>query len=631
MKPAPIDVIVPAYRGLAATRRCLQSVLAARTQAAHELVVIDDASPEPEVSAYLKSLEAEGRITLRVHAENRGFVSSVNEGMRLHPDRDVVLLNSDAEVADGWLDRLSACAARELHAGTVTPFSNNATICSYPRFVKSNALPRDYDTAALDRLFAATHPGTAIDIPTAVGFCMFIRRECLEAVGYFDEEAFGKGYGEEVDFCMRAARAGYRNLLAADTFVFHEGEVSFGNSGASRREGAQKLVDERYPEFQVGLQEFLAREPARPLRRAVDMARLRASPRPRLVFVTHAWGGGVEKHVQLLAGLVRDACEPLLLQPDAGGLSLSWLARGEEFRAWFEAREIGTLRLLLQSLGVTRFHFHHVHGLPPEVLELPAALGIPHDVTLHDYFAYCPQYHLADEAGRYCGEPAPEGCNQCLAKRPGQWAGDITEWRDRMSRLLRAAARVIAPSQDLAERVRARFPGLAIQVWPHVEPEAALPPPAYKVALLGGISSIKGLDVLEACVQDAQARNLPLHFRVIGFTGRPLATWPKAPLSVTGSYPDGALAELIALEKPDAFLFLSQVPESFSYTLTAALRTGLPVFAPDFGAFPERLRGHRAATLVRRDQAAAGINDALLQRLRPAANDDRVAAAGVAT
>jgi len=629
MKPAPIDVIIPAYRGLEATRRCLQSVIAARIENACEIVVIDDASPEPEVSAYLKALEAAGGITLITHAENRGFVASVNEGMRRNPERDVVLLNSDTEVADGWLDRLAACASREMHVGTVTPFSNNATICSYPLFAQVNALPSGYTTAALDALFVATHPGAAIDIPTAVGFCMFIRRACLTAVGDFDEEAFGKGYGEEVDFCMRATRAGFRHLLAADTFVYHEGEVSFGKSGASRRETAQKLVDARYPEFQVVLRDFLAREPARPLRRAVDLARLRASPRARLLFVSHAWGGGVDKHVRLLAELLRADCEPLLLQPAAGGFTLSWMAPGEEFQAWFAPREVAVLRNLLSGIGVSRVHFHHVHGLPAEALKLPATLGVPHDVTLHDYFAYCPQYHLADAAGRYCGEPDPAGCNQCLAKRPAQWPGDITEWRDRMSRLLRGAARVIAPSQDLAERVRARFPGLAIQVWPHFETDEAMPPPAFKVAVLGGISTIKGLDVLESCAQDARQRGLPLHFRIIGHAGRAIEAWPHAPVSVTGSYPDGRLAELLALERPDAFLFLSQVPESFSYTLSAALRTGLPVIAPDFGAFPERLKGYRAATVLRPGLPAAAINDHLLQRLRPAANDDRVATTGI--
>jgi GT2 family glycosyltransferase len=142
-----------------------------------------------------------------------------------------------------------------------------------------NPLPPGLTTAALDTLFAAENAGTSVDIPTAVGFCMYITRAALDAVGPFDEEAFGRGYGEEVDFCMRATRAGFRHLLCADLFVYHEGEVSFGSGGGAARERAQAIIDGRYPEFREDLAHFIAREPARPARRRVDLARLRASPK----------------------------------------------------------------------------------------------------------------------------------------------------------------------------------------------------------------------------------------------------------------------------------------------------------------------------------------------------------------
>lgn len=267
-----IDVIIPAYRGLAETRRCLESVLAARVRTPHEIVVVDDASPEPALSAWLREAGAGGRFTLLVHERNRGFVASVNEGMRLHPGRDVLLLNSDTEVAPGWLDRIVACAARDPRTGTVTPFSNNATICSYPRFAQANPLPEGTGTAVLDAAFARANAGQAVEIPTAVGFCMFISRRCLDEVGLFDEEAFGRGYGEEVDFCMRAARAGWRHWLAADTFVFHEGEVSFGGGAQEIRNRAQAIVDERYPEFQPRVRGFVAADPPRPFRERATAA-----------------------------------------------------------------------------------------------------------------------------------------------------------------------------------------------------------------------------------------------------------------------------------------------------------------------------------------------------------------------
>jgi GT2 family glycosyltransferase len=264
-----IDVIIPVYRGLAETRRCLESVLAATCAAPREVIVIDDATPDPAIAEFLGILARERAITLINHRVNRGFVRTANAGMVLHDGRDVLLLNSDTEVADGWLDRIAACAARDTRAGTVTPFSNNATICSFPEFATKNELPAGVSTRELDRLFAQTNAGEAIEIPTAVGFCMWISRHCLAVTGLFDEAAFGMGYGEEVDFCMRAARAGFRHWLCADAFVFHAGEVSFGTSGVARREEAQRIVDARYPEFQPAVRDFVMRDPPKALREKV--------------------------------------------------------------------------------------------------------------------------------------------------------------------------------------------------------------------------------------------------------------------------------------------------------------------------------------------------------------------------
>ena len=275
--PNTVDIVVPVYRGEAETRACLESLLAAKRQTPHEIVVIDDASPEPAISAWLRTLASEGRITLVAHAANRGFVATANEGMALHSDRDVVLLNSDTEVADGWLDRLAAHAV-DPRVGTVTPFSNNATICSYPVTLERNELPKGESTASLDRAFAKANPRRAEEIPTAVGFCMYVTRRCIEAIGVFDEARYGAGYGEEVDFCMRASRAGFRHLVAADVFVRHVGEVSFGGSGVERRAKAQATVDALYPEFQPRVREFIARDPLRALRRRADLARGRKAP-----------------------------------------------------------------------------------------------------------------------------------------------------------------------------------------------------------------------------------------------------------------------------------------------------------------------------------------------------------------
>ncbi|MDR8439764.1 glycosyl transferase, partial [Acinetobacter baumannii] len=79
---------------------------------------------------------------------------------------------------------------------SVTPFSNNATICSFPNFCEDNELFSGMDVQSLDDEFETYgKENNLVEIPTGVGFCMYIRRDCLNQVGYFDEETFGRGYG----------------------------------------------------------------------------------------------------------------------------------------------------------------------------------------------------------------------------------------------------------------------------------------------------------------------------------------------------------------------------------------------------------------------------------------------------
>ncbi len=244
-----VDVLVPVYRGLDETRHCIESVLAHPQKMPREIIVIDDASPDAALVSWLEQMAAAGRFTLLRNAENRGFVATVNRGMALHPARDVVLLNSDTEVANDWLDRLHACACADERTGTATPFSNNATICSYPRLCEDNPLPEDYSVAALDRLFRETNPGRTTDLPTAVGFCMYIRAAAIADVGLFDTKTFGRGYREENDFCLRARHLGWRHVAVPGVFTGHVGGHSFGAAARHLRMRNEALLERLHPGY----------------------------------------------------------------------------------------------------------------------------------------------------------------------------------------------------------------------------------------------------------------------------------------------------------------------------------------------------------------------------------------------
>lgn len=623
----PVDVIVPVYKGLGDTRRCILSALAQTQQTPWQLIVINDCSPEPEVTDWLRETAAhEPRMQLLENAENLGFVATVNRGMSLNPGHDVVLLNSDTEVANDWLDRLVRAAHANGRVGTVTPFSNNATICSYPRFCEPNPLPTGFDTARLDALFASTNPGQVVDVPTGIGFCMYIRRDCLDEVGLFDVANFGKGYGEENDFCCRAEAAGWRNLHALDTFVLHAGGVSFGASKSARELAAMETLRRLHPQYERAVHEFIGRDPAQLARLAADLARLKSPGRPVILLVAHNREGGTLRHVHELAEHLGEAAHFLLLRPASGErVQLELLGASEALALSFHIpQEWHELIQTLRGLGVVHLHYQHILGHHPSILELPEALEVGYDFTAHDYYSFCPQISLTDQSQGYCGEKGVEQCRQCLSRSPAPGGVDIDTWRAQNLRLLDRARYILAPSRDAARRM-ARFVNTGdIRLAPHTDlpawhteprPRPLAAEARLKVVVLGALSTIKGADLLESVALEAARLQAPIEFHLLGYAYRSLRTLPKAQLTVHGAYQEAELPGLLDWLQPDLVWFPAQWPETYSYTLSASLGAGLPIVAPLLGAFPERLQ-HRAWTWLQAWDSTPAEWLALFQTLR---------------
>ncbi|MBP6781359.1 MAG: glycosyltransferase, partial [Ottowia sp.] len=623
----PVDIIVPVYRGLADTRLCIDSVLASTNQSAWRLVVINDASPEPEVTAWLRERAAqEPRITLLENPDNLGFVGTVNRGMALSDRHDVLLLNSDTEVAGDWLDRIRAAAYGDAKVASVTPFSTNATICSYPRFCEDNPLPPGHTTASLDALCARTHPGAVVDVPTGVGFCMYIRRDSLHDVGLFDTDNFGKGYGEENDFCQRAQAKGWRNLHLLDTFVLHTGGVSFGDSKSPRERAAMATLARLHPRYALDVHAFVQDDPARPYRLALDVARIQSTALPVILAVLHDRAGGTVRHVRELARHLAGHAQFLTLTPAADATVLLRMAdKAEGFELAFRLRDqANDLLALLRHLRVCHVHYHHLLGHGQLVRDLPALLGVGHDVTAHDYYSYCTHISMTGEDGRLLPEPAPGQCGCCTPDMPAPLYGTVGPWRGENARLLTSARQVIAPSHDCARRIAAFAPAARVLAVPHMDipPGATLPTSApqpmahdrpLKIVVIGALSVIKGADLLEAVALEAARRGAPLELHLLGYGYRHLQTQPRSRLTIHGQYADEDLPGLLAWLQPDIVWFPAQWPETYSYTLSAALQAGLPVAVPDIGAFAERVLGRPWSWVLPWNQTSAQWVDSFTQ------------------
>lgn len=270
-------VVIPVYNAARELERCLQSVRAT-TPGDAEIVIIDDASPDPGVARLLERwrLAAGPRWRFLANPQNRGFVATANRGLQL-TSGDVVLLNADTEVTAGWLDGLARCLASDPAIATATPWTNNGEIASLPSFCASNPVPPD--PGALARALARAGEPRYPELPTAVGFCMAIARHAIERIGCFDEALFGRGYGEENDFSMRARAAGMRNVLCDDVYVVHLGGRSFGPLGLKPDAGSMERLLSRHPAYLERVQAFIAEDPLAGRRQAILDALERAGVR----------------------------------------------------------------------------------------------------------------------------------------------------------------------------------------------------------------------------------------------------------------------------------------------------------------------------------------------------------------
>ncbi|MCB1379037.1 MAG: glycosyltransferase [Alphaproteobacteria bacterium] len=636
---AVVDIIVPVYRGYDDTLACIHSVLAAPVTTAFELVVIDDASPERALSAKLAELARMGLFTLLVNPRNLGFVGTVNRGMGLHADRDVVLLNSDTEVYNDWLDRLRS-QAQGARVGSVTPFSTNATICSYPVTLRDNPEELEISFDALDSLAATANAGQSVDIPTAVGFCMYIPRACLKAVGLFDAETFGKGYGEENDFCRRAANTGWRNILAGDVFVRHTGEVSFADQAGESQTAAAKALLAKHPDYNAVVRDHIRSDPAARLRRRLDAARLKAHCGERsILHVTHNWGGGIGRHVQNMV--------EMLARDGVGGLLMTNVERGKPQVGIHSIDDINAANLLgldiiadaaeiadlLPAAGVVRIHVHSLAGFPLEatdaVRRIAGLAGLAYDFTVHDYMAFCPRLTLVNGNGRYCGEKGLTACHSCIAVNGTPFGRvNANQWRRHFLQLLDGASHVFAPSRDACRRTSSYLRGREVLYRPH--PHKAQRPGSlamrwkkddiFRIMIVGGINEQKGSRLLLAMAEDATRRKLPIEFTIVGHTDQDAAFAARANVTMTGRYREDDLFQLMRAQAAHAFFLSSLSPETFSYVLTAALEAGYPVAAFDLGAQAERLRELAPDTSLLLDEGLAGqpakVNRALLEWIR---------------
>lgn len=603
MSNATTDIIIPVYGNYKLTKDCIESVLKYLDNT-QRLILINDKSPEPKITAYLKKIKKENpKVILIEHATNLGFVRSVNEGMSLSKVNDVILLNSDTVVTKNWAQKMRQRAYEQKNIATVTPFSNSATLFSYPKYLEKNDLPDSLDPETINQYFEKATQRSIVSLPTGMGYCMYLKREAINMVGIFDEKTFGKGYGEENDFCMKAYYAGYINVGCPNTFIYHYDGGSFGNEKSERTKEAILKIAESHPHYHLWLKQFINNNPFLDLHRQVDLFRYTDTKKPALLLVLHNWGGGTEKHVKEIAlSAVDKNWRTFIVTPFGGGIKLINGDPKESFELIFDGINwYQDLLKILKTLNIKLVHFHHLINVPGEMLGVSDDLGVKKDFTFHDFYTFCPRVHLVKTDKKFCfGTGNLEDCKECLLLK------DLhNSWVEKNKKFLKSCRKLYVPSENTKSYLSKYLKLKNIKVIPHFEKNDFIKTEddkckiggKIKVGIIGNASNHKGGKILKECVLYSQREGLPIEWYLFGYLSD--IEIDNKLIHITGQYNGFNQLKSHLRRYPVDIVFLPSIwPETYSYILSESWFLKKPVLSADLGAISERVKNIGGGWLI---------------------------------
>ena len=614
-----ISIIIPVYNACDYLRRCVSAIIRNSTISSR-LIIVDDCSSDPDVTSFLETLVGRSDTVVLQNSSNLGFTKTVNRGIDAAGDDDVVLLNSDTEVGVRWLAQLQLCAYSDASIASCTALSDNAGAFSIPDAGENDI--SDLTTDEISRIVSHSSSFSYPDVPTGNGFCMFIKREALNACGRFDEEAFPRGYGEENDWCRRAARRGWRHVVADGTFVRHARSASFGAEKTALYAAGRAVIDERYPEYKDLVRQLEHRSDFKCIRSRIrhELIRRRASQRrvgPRILFVISKETGGTPQTNLDLMGELRNHYEPYLLRCEREELSLSVLTSDGELKRLKNTRLSrpidlitlrsdeydGIVREWLVQYSVELIHVRHLawHGLG--LLDTAATIGIPIVFSFHDFFAVCPTVKLLDGEGSFCAGNCANGSASCkpdlwsLSESPplrGRW---VLAFRELMQSALARCSAFVTTSPFAKELVCSNLPTLRdknFQVIPHgrtftrfLRLKEAASTLRIKILVPGNINVAKGSRLIQQMAEGPYRDRFEFH--ILGASDSSLR---GAQVINHGKYAREEFQALVSEIMPHIGAIFSIWPETYCHTLTEMWSCGLPVVGFDIGAVGERIREH---------------------------------------
>ena len=257
--PKPITIVIPVYADWPSLKDCIES-LKKYVGSHHNVMLVNDCGPQASIleKNIKEAIKHTDNFVYLKNSANLGFLKTCNRAV-LELDKtknDVLILNSDTIATEGFLEEMAAVLYDSPKIASVSPRTNNATIATIPLSAAKQKGIDPKKSFAIFKKIKDTLPRYS-EVPTTHGFCMMIKRTVIDEYGLFDE-VFGKGYGEENDFCMRVQERGYKNVLANRAYVFHLEAKSFTHETKSKMlEKNLQIMYQRHPNYRQQVRDYM--------------------------------------------------------------------------------------------------------------------------------------------------------------------------------------------------------------------------------------------------------------------------------------------------------------------------------------------------------------------------------------
>jgi len=615
-----VSIIMPVYNASEETDASIRAVLQ-NTKFIYELIIIDDGSTEERINEILHKYQDHPRVTIIRNEQNMGFVAIVNKGMRMTYN-DVVLLNSDTIVTKHWLRNLCIAAYSAEDIATATPFSNAAGAYSVPVIYSNNELPDDLSPEEMQVITKNTAEHIYERVFTGNGFCMYIKRKVLDELGYFDEESFGKGYGEENDLCMRFVRNGYTNIVCDDTFVYHRQSASFKKEKVKLQKEHQHILRNRYPDYDERILSFEKSQALnRQRERILQAVQARYVKRRILYVIMEATGGSVKTNEDMMQFASENEYEVFLLTGNGQELKLYQCKKDNLIlmnsfpldEAW-DINQYCTNQYediyfdVMHNLQIDILHVRHFYRQSMDMIDVAKWLNIPVIISFHDFYCICPTANMMNDNKQYCHGQCSKREGNCLNTlldisihgNLQDWV--VRSWRLAMEKMLKKCDAFITTS-EYSKNLHIKFyPNITDRFYviehgrdfnynrkfmgnkPTIDQK-------IKILLAGNINYNKGERYIHELINLDKEKRLEWH--CIGIIPDTL----KKDVIYYGKYLRDDFHLYVQKVRPSYVGIFSLWPETYCHVLSEAWSCGIPCIVSDIGTLHERA-AHGGAILA---------------------------------